>query len=377
MPASVSFDQDLVSQVSSLPLADEPKELDDTLNTYTYPVLSVPPEIVSTIFENFLPTYRERPPPLGILSPLLLCQICQQWRRIAVSTPTLWRAIQMEFLDEDTERAEIMESRICLLETWLSRSGDCPLSLCLRYRSKSTLPGPSPIILSRVLHAIVRHCQRWEYIELLMPLEDLNVIQGHMPLLRHLTFGTSHLPQDDDRRALALFDRAPELKSVVLTESFVPAVIRLPWEQLTHVEGRCLWEDECAEILACMSQLRRCTLAICGVDIPSPISDLPVLSHLRHLELHVVASSNYNLMYFLHKLTLPTLRTLHVMERSLGPDPLNTLKRLIVRSQCTLDELGVDGATISESAYREALFSVQSIVLAPRPSSGPGHSSNV
>ncbi|KAF8156230.1 hypothetical protein K438DRAFT_355184 [Mycena galopus ATCC 62051] len=56
-----------------------------------YPVLSLPPETVAEIFTNFLPSYPERPPHVGIFSPLLLCQICGPWRQIALSTLVLPR----------------------------------------------------------------------------------------------------------------------------------------------------------------------------------------------------------------------------------------------------------------------------------------------
>ncbi|KAJ7487356.1 hypothetical protein B0H11DRAFT_1116728 [Mycena galericulata] len=363
MPASVSFDRDLASQVYSTPPADEPEELDDTQNTCTYPVLSLPPEIVSTIFENFLPTYPERPPPLGIFSPLFLCRICQQWRRIAICTPTLWRAIEMEFREEDTERAEIMDSRICLLETWLSRSGDCPLSLSLCYRPSDTHP---TILLAQFVRAVVLRCQRWEHIELQMPLEHLHLIQGDMPLLRHLTFGPSDLPPDGDPRSLTLFDRAPQLTDVTLTECFVPEVVHLPWAQITRLEGRCLYERECSEILTHTNQLIHCSLTLCdSSELDIRMSALPILPHLRHLDLGTIEFSSSGVKLLLEILTLPALQTLKIWEPALGADPVGDLKMFVSRSRCTLHELHVDGSSVSESAYRQALPSIQLIVLRP------------
>ncbi|KAJ7629983.1 aspartic peptidase domain-containing protein [Mycena polygramma] len=70
------------------------------LDAYTYPVLTLPNEITSEIFVHFLPVYPKAPPPIGPLSPHLLCQICQKWRDIALATPALWRAISLPLREE-------------------------------------------------------------------------------------------------------------------------------------------------------------------------------------------------------------------------------------------------------------------------------------
>ncbi|KAJ6589151.1 hypothetical protein B0H19DRAFT_923037, partial [Mycena capillaripes] len=104
-------------------------ELRQATQTF-YPVLTLPPEIVSEIFLNYLPTYPKIPPLFGISSPSLLCQICRHWRAITVSTPVLWRAIRMDGANHrDSE--EMLTAKLELIETWLSRSGDCPLALSL------------------------------------------------------------------------------------------------------------------------------------------------------------------------------------------------------------------------------------------------------
>ncbi|KAJ6526043.1 hypothetical protein B0H19DRAFT_1197750 [Mycena capillaripes] len=53
----------------------------------TCPALSLPNELVSDIFVRFLPVYPKLPPPIGLLSPYLLCHICRRWRNIALTTP--------------------------------------------------------------------------------------------------------------------------------------------------------------------------------------------------------------------------------------------------------------------------------------------------
>ncbi|KAJ7742565.1 hypothetical protein B0H16DRAFT_1247778, partial [Mycena metata] len=69
--------------------------LRDRLNAYTYPVLTLPPEVMSEIFVHFLPVYPKRAPQKGLLSPSTLGQICCLWREIAFSTPQLWRTVKI------------------------------------------------------------------------------------------------------------------------------------------------------------------------------------------------------------------------------------------------------------------------------------------
>ncbi|KAJ7111378.1 hypothetical protein C8R44DRAFT_583899, partial [Mycena epipterygia] len=70
-------------------LEAEQQELESDLAVVVYPVLTLPNEITSRIFVQCLPTHgRVRPSPRK--APLILAQICQQWREIALSTGDLW-----------------------------------------------------------------------------------------------------------------------------------------------------------------------------------------------------------------------------------------------------------------------------------------------
>ncbi|KAJ7115355.1 hypothetical protein C8R44DRAFT_538360, partial [Mycena epipterygia] len=54
-----------------------------------YPVITVPYELVAHIFLHCLPADgRVRPSPRA--APLLLAQICSDWRQIALETKQLW-----------------------------------------------------------------------------------------------------------------------------------------------------------------------------------------------------------------------------------------------------------------------------------------------
>ncbi|KAJ7676355.1 hypothetical protein B0H17DRAFT_1080213, partial [Mycena rosella] len=181
-----------------------------------------------------------------------------------------------------------------------------------------------------------------------------------MPLLRDLTFGPPGLPSNDEP-IISLFDRAPQLQNVHLTGCFVPSVIRLPWAQLTHLEGEYLYEHECTEILSLATDLVHCTMTVCiSPTLYIPLSAVPTLPHLRHLSL-LSADDDARLVKILDNVTLPALRTLRVAEPCLGTDPVEALKAFISRSQCTLEELYIDDSLLLLDAYCEAFPSIGTI----------------
>ncbi|KAJ7728040.1 hypothetical protein B0H14DRAFT_2237452, partial [Mycena olivaceomarginata] len=62
----------------------------EILDSYKYPVLTLPTEMVGEFFIHFLPIYPTCPPLTGVLSPIILTQICRGWREIALASPALW-----------------------------------------------------------------------------------------------------------------------------------------------------------------------------------------------------------------------------------------------------------------------------------------------
>ncbi|KAJ7908970.1 hypothetical protein B0H13DRAFT_647975 [Mycena leptocephala] len=322
-------------------------------DTQSYPVLTLPPEIVSEIFLNFLPVYPERPPHFGVSSPLILCQICRRWRAIALSTPSLWKAIEMVITTDysEEELAELLE----FLQAWLKRSGSCPLSLSLRSYSHSPL-------LRQFLQTIVVHSRRWQNVSVLVPFKHLHLIQGDMPLLRDMAFGPSDFGFSHHGEALTLFDAAPHLNRVVLMRYFLKSIMILPWTQLTHLEAHCVYEYECTEILRDAPNLVSCTFCVCCALEGGTIAVVPVHSHLRDMVLLIDNNPDVRLWIILDCLTLPALRTLRVVEHGII---LGSLKAFIARSQCTLEELQIDASSLSEMTYREAFPTIGTLTLKP------------
>ncbi|KAJ7113098.1 hypothetical protein C8R44DRAFT_984911 [Mycena epipterygia] len=341
---------------------DERNILQEQLDAYIYPVDNLPNEIISEIFVNFIPPY-PRPPPLrGIFSPVVLGQICRSWREIAFSTPSLWRAIQIDF-----EETETLDVQAALLETWLFRSGDCPLSISLQcdHHFEGTTTA------TRFLRAILPYCARWDDMTLVLPEADLRLIEGPMPLLRNLKFGPTTYPawsefEEGTSVPFTVFSDAPNLRAVELGHFFAPWVTTLPWQQLTALTATALYEYECISILQQSPALVHFLVSAEFSDSPpaqaalAKAEHVPPLLHLESLILTGLSSTHKNI---LQKLTLPALRTLEISERWLGANPCAIILSFIAKSGCTLDELRITDAQMSAHAYRQAFHSIPKISL--------------
>ncbi|KAJ7507061.1 hypothetical protein B0H11DRAFT_1970064, partial [Mycena galericulata] len=344
-----------------LSLREERDLLQGRLDAYTYPVLTLPNEIVAEIFIHFLPVYPDCPPVLGPRSPIALSQICRKWRDIALSTPLLWRAFEVNV---DTESASDCDQILSLLGPWLERSGSCPLSVKIQVEYNVV----KKVVALAFFKAILRHRARWEHLNLKTP--SLRRRKGYppigtLPLLRTLTMNSmSHFAEVIGTDSARYF-KAPQLRRVSLKYSYGPFFNTdiLPWAQLTVLTVFSLRPHQCAAVLNQAVNLVHCRVRIFYDDPPENlIFDLSqtsiTLHHLKTLTLSAISTPSPG---FLDVLTLPALRILRIAEPFIWPDPIPTLASFVSRSGCTLEQLSVTEATLSErGSFRNALPSIAS-----------------
>ncbi|KAJ7504679.1 hypothetical protein B0H11DRAFT_2347342 [Mycena galericulata] len=316
-------------KISLTRLKLERKTLRGQLDEYVYPVLTLPNEIVSEIFLQRIDSCGGSTS--NPASPLFLGHICHKWREIAVSTPSLWTTISLTLADITSP-----DSRLRLLEIWLARSRDCPLSISLIDDG----PWPDAVsIANQFVAAIVPHCRRWHALQLKMRFRDFLQIQGELPLLRELFI----CPLDPDITQISggpsqIFQWAPKLEMLILNSAINLDTFKFPWHQLMflHVmEGGSL--QDLVQILRTAVNLTHLgaqhvySQDDTVIDLP-PISPLP---HLGTLAIGRFAHPSINLhRQLLDLLTLPALTHLEIVE-SLLP----AVEGLITRSQCPLDAL--------------------------------------
>jgi hypothetical protein len=302
----------------------------ERLGSYSYPVLTLPNEIVAEIFIHFLPLYPLCPPLTGRSSPTILTQICQKWREIALATPKLWRAIS---LTADID----LEQRLHMCHAWLTRSCSCPLSI-------RGLDAP------QLLEAVIPCRARWEYLDLTLFPAYLPAFEGPMPLLRHLDLAAS------DEDITVTIPAAPLLLSITLDffNAVTPTII-LPLAQLTSLTLQYVYRNEYVAMLRHTFKLVHCELGIL-YQHNEPLEhdiELPCLESL------VLLAGTIHTMRHLHDFLVPALRSLRVEEVFLQPEPIAALSSFISKSRCKLQELRITGAKIPLGSYLEAFPSTE------------------
>ncbi|KAJ7161219.1 hypothetical protein C8R46DRAFT_1223525 [Mycena filopes] len=310
------------------------------LDSYKYPVLTLPNEITSEIFVHSLPVYPACPPLTGIHSPTNLTHICRQWRRIALATPMLWRAISLELDEDDAASAQQLHQ----LDIWQSRSGCFPISLTVKGE------GDCRSVFSPTQSA------RWEVLTVTVPFPPLPVIATSMPALRYLD-----LAIDDDRgpNGLTVFGEAPLLRSVILNY-FAARVVILPWAQLTSLRLDRMYPRECVPVLQQTPNLIHCHLGVLSpLDDDNDWPEVTLL-HLESLVLLPFSKGDWDpeiIPGYLETFFVPALRRLHTVDLFLHKsNPVDSLKSFISESGCKPQAISIllERQSITASAYRQA-----------------------
>ncbi|KAJ7034014.1 hypothetical protein C8F04DRAFT_1102765 [Mycena alexandri] len=294
------------------------KAVERELQAFTYPVLTIPPEITSEIFLHCLPEDNE--PPSRNDVPIVLLAVCTAWRSVAISVPELWESL---CLDVGRIPHSISTNTFnAIPDIWFGRAYSRPLTLSLRgggwYRRDyfDLLRCYAPRLRSLSLHLDMPDFQG---------LKDI----GPFPLLQALTIG---LPFNEGQTVENLesdiFEDAPVLRQLSLVEGTVLSFIPLPLERLTVLYADLSSTDECLAALKSSPLLTDCTFRF-----GNEVYHGPEVSHsrLQSLTLFRGKENFYATGDIFNHITLPSLHTLKIS----GVDDLNedgALEAFISRS---------------------------------------------
>ncbi|KAJ7629800.1 hypothetical protein DFH06DRAFT_1225425 [Mycena polygramma] len=185
-----------------------------------------------------------------------------------------------------------------------------------------------------------------------------HILDYSMPLLQHLELILGH-----DALGNVFLCDVPLLRTVVFNSIAASRVI-VPWAQLTSLTLLSVYPSDCVPILLQAQNLVHCDLDL-FVDIfsgqPRPDIALPYLESL------VITFANYterSVTNFLPTFIIPALRNLTVSEGFLSPDPIDSLRALISKSGCRLEELRIRGERLlPKKSYRKAFPLLCKLVL--------------
>ncbi|KAJ6468683.1 hypothetical protein C8R47DRAFT_804208 [Mycena vitilis] len=303
-------------------------KVQERLDAYTYPVLTLHYELVSEIFVRVLPPYPDFPDLVGRFSPAPLSHICQRWRETASATPGLWRAIST------SENPLEKQWELDAFDLWLKRSRHSPLSI--RIGSNTSWAKDA------LVKAVVPHQARFEYPEMLnLPYTDARrIFDDSMPLLKHLEFADVVI--GPHRTTFALLE-VPRLRTVVLNGVAALNWIILPWNQLTSLTLPAVHPWRCVPILGQTRNLVHCELRVHywrGDADPQQDIQLPFLESLAFADL-----GGRSMIDFLQSFTVPALRSLNIPEFYLtNSDPIDSLTAFMSRSGRGLEKLHLTDA---------------------------------
>ncbi|KAJ7629756.1 hypothetical protein DFH06DRAFT_1480311 [Mycena polygramma] len=317
-------------------------QVQQRLDSYKYPVVTLPSEIVSEILVRVLPAYPNFPQLAGPLSPTPLTQICRRWRDIAIGTPALWSAISSRHNNRDGRELR-------MFELWLQRSRHFPLSIALGtidFRASNEL-----------IEAVIPHRARWRYLKIKLEEKNLPMLDGAMPSLQHLNLKTVSSPLLGPIPVHGV----PRLRTATLNQAAAVHII-LPWTQLTSLTLLAVRPSDFVPIL-----LQTVNLVHCELDMDfGDSNDLEFRRDitLNCLESLVIKDFRGTSRTFILIFVVPSLRSLNVSESILRD--AETRSAFGLKSGSGLEELHIaDAEWLPEASYRQVFPSLRKFSMTP------------
>ncbi|KAJ6471744.1 hypothetical protein C8R47DRAFT_742515 [Mycena vitilis] len=322
------------------------RTLEFKLAQIVYPVRLLPPEIIARIFVDCLPDHgRVRPSPMA--PPLLLAQICRDWREIALGTCGPWRSLDVTFIQRGRDRTDASnDCALPIMKTWLARAKGHSLSITIRSTHNQ--------ISTPIIALICSVAAQVHTLELTLSKNDFDTFEKHnaaFPCLQRLALGSRrgyhYGLERPSYEHFSIQDRAPLL--VELRIESAPPSMSLLSSSLTTLEIR-----EEIGLSALLDVFRQCPHLLhltVKVDRYNSEKPLPIITlpHLQSLALSGLA---------LDFLSLPSLRDLNLSEsRSRTVHVFD----FIQRSPCALEHLAFK-TDWSQSKSLEIFKAVPSLV---------------
>ncbi|KAJ7017727.1 hypothetical protein C8F04DRAFT_1405639 [Mycena alexandri] len=294
----------------------------ETTSSIPAAALKIPYELTARIFVLCLPRDRRvRPSPKS--APLLLAQICGNWRAVAISIPELWNSIHLDFLRRvrydgisalfGVDTYPVPAPIVKLSDSWFSRAAGLPLSITIRCADFGmSLP-------EGLIALIMAKFTQWGRLELRISQRDLAAFHrpGPFPMLQTLAIDVT------DVRGLAwnqsMFSCAPNLQALRLGAPLW-RTFRLPMAPGPPASVTAL--DFCLEGMGVTPEFFR------------PLGHFP---NLRHLNISSRRIEYKDLSFIVAIPPIPTLRHLGIFLFS--DIDATTITSFLTRSACMLTHL--------------------------------------
>ncbi|KAJ7483492.1 hypothetical protein FB451DRAFT_1364403 [Mycena latifolia] len=293
------------------------------------PLRRMPPEVLGEIFSWTLPSIDEGSRKFHKShSPWVLTQVCNRWRAVAVSTPSLWSRVVINCFEE--------LNPLSMVKTQIERAH----RLQIHFYAHEKKPSRPQIDMFQLL---ADHSAQWE--ELVIGLTTaitslLASLRDRVPSLYKLEVTWRDPASQQGVESIDCFRTASSLIDVVIFNKFRHIPILLPAQQLTRYTVNAPWHVH-AGILKLAHSLVDARIDISFENDAWPDSSEPTdLLLLRRL---YVSHPN-----ILHYLRTPAVRDItYLLETDEGPGVLlRHLEPFVVRSGCSLQKFCFHGVPV-------------------------------
>ncbi|KAJ6458253.1 hypothetical protein C8R45DRAFT_1081692 [Mycena sanguinolenta] len=323
-----SLDAEILRLQSRLQELEEERVLlakyNEQNTTIVSPVRRVPAEILGEIFSWTLPYFNDVLSPRQC--PWILTHVCGSWRAVAISKPSLWSLINIDFTIEEHYPVE-------MVRTQMARAR----SLKVHFYGSEDLDSSAQISFFRFL---AEECERWEELSLQLTSDLLPYVMGRSSGFTALRRAWVQWDTDESQaphlESLDLFQMAIALVDISVHSEYRFIQTRLPMvHQLTRYDFDAPWQTH-YELLKSLPNLQQACLSLFDEPEAWPDSTEPIdLPNLRQLHVTHPRSLDY--------LRAPNLEELGILVVT-PPAPWTHVERLLLRSACASRRLRIKGS---------------------------------
>ncbi|KAJ7730887.1 hypothetical protein DFH07DRAFT_848305 [Mycena maculata] len=240
-----------------------------------------------------------------------------------------------------------------LLQFWLPRAGNLPLSLSLVYKGDNAFNYSTVVEmagLDALLVLIRNYARHWSSIALHIWLPALLRLESPLDSfasLRRLTLDCGVGFEGNQSRRLSAFSNAPTLRELHIIGGVSAAQIDLPYPQIEVLRLDNSTPEHCMLALALAPNIKHLTSTLWSFDGVGALRMPTQLSLLRLESLSAVLSYTRG-PALLDRLTLPTLE--HLTLDLQGPEQITLLTSFVLRSSCFLRRLSVKFGPLRDAA---------------------------
>ncbi|KXN83633.1 hypothetical protein AN958_01199 [Leucoagaricus sp. SymC.cos] len=299
-----------------------------------------------------------------MITPFTLGAVCRYWRHVVWKEPNLWNSV---YLVASPCKAAIQAT---LLEQWLSRTGQLPLSIdvdcsdVVHKRWSSRHERESMDLLEPIFKRSMRFTSFRTRLPpqcLLLPAKDDRIPDPRFENLTTLEVVplvvTEGMEDDDEDLDIALFQHSQRLRRLFIREISVEQ-IDIPWPSLSlaTIITQNLTLDDCLALARNAPNVEVCQFENIGYPEMSKLDNFPVL-HLSRLHTLFLDFSPISLRYeiFFRHITAPNLKTLYFVSEEGRQFPVDEFRQLLQRSGCTLAHLEITDSYMTAPEVQHCL----------------------